>query len=180
MAKRKKAAKSKRKKAAKPKGKQHTGLFILHRFCGDEAFVISEAKMFAFRKDKDLQLWFEANTDGECVQQLEDTSELYAKPKADVRIHLKQFDPEQLVGQKFKVTGYDKDTRDPLGMIYYVEHDELMENVVEVLGREGNVFEVRWTGITTDVNYYDGSKPKTQIEIVGRFTFREMEKWKTA
>jgi hypothetical protein len=41
-------------------------------------------------------------------------------------------------------------------------------------------FRVLWVGVTQDVNYYDGSKPPTRVEIDGFFRFKEMEKWTQA
>jgi hypothetical protein len=114
------------------------------------------------------------------VQQLDDTAGLGGQPNAAVRIDLRKFDPDKLAGRTFKASGYVKGTRDPKGRFYYLGHDGLADNVVDVIGREGNVFDVRWTGVTTDVNYYDGSKPPTRVEIVGKFTFPDMEKWATA
>ena len=36
---------------------------------------------------------------------------------------------------------------------------------------------VRQTATVRDVNYYDGSKPDTTVEIEGRFAFDDMDEW---
>ena len=153
------------------------GRFVLHRFCGDEEFIIRTATILAIRKPNGISLWFAAETEGECVKSLEDTVELNAWPKAEVCVDLKVFDPDKIVGQRFEVSDWDDKIDDPLGTIYYVEHDVLRDSTVEILGREGNVFLARCSGRTTDVNYYDGSKSDSQIEIEARFTFKDMEKY---
>ena len=33
------------------------------------------------------------------------------------------------------------------------------------------------SGVTTDVNYYDGSKAATRVELTGRFTFDDVAEW---
>ncbi len=153
------------------------GRFILHRFCGDEEFIIRTANILAIREPDGISLWFEAETEGECVKSLEDTATLRAWPKAEVCVNLKTFDPDKIVGQSFEVPAWNAETDDRLGMIYYVEHEVLRDNTVQILGREGNVFWARWSGYTTDVNYYDGSKPDTRIEIEAKFTFKKMDKY---
>ena len=93
-----------------------------------------------------------------------------------IRVDLPTLVPSKLVGRRFTPTRRDQND-DPPGTIYYVEHDELRECEVEVLSRDGAVFEVRLYGVTTDVNYYDGSKPDTRVEARGRFTFAKVSKW---
>jgi hypothetical protein len=53
--------------------------------------------------------------------------------------------------------------------IYYYEHEDLDNNVIDVLRQEQDCFQIRWTATTLDVNYYDGSKPDTRVEIDGMF-----------
>ncbi|MEU0626230.1 hypothetical protein [Streptomyces sp. NPDC005989] len=38
--------------------------------------------------------------------------------------------------------------------------------------RVGDRLRLRWTGERDDVNFYDGSKPPTRIEIEGDFRYR--------
>ena len=84
--------------------------------------------------------------------------------------------PGELVGQRFFPTD-----RDPIadlpGTIFYFDTYELLEPTVHVVGQAGHVFEVRISGACTDVNYYDGSKQRTRVELNGRFTFTKMSEW---
>jgi hypothetical protein len=154
------------------------GRFILHRFNGDEEFCLKSATILALHDEEGIRLWFEAETDGVRVKSLPDTASLPASPKAEVAVTLVQFDPNKLVGERFSVpAAYDEKIEDHVANIYYVEHDDLNDNIIEILAQEGNTFHVFWTGTTTDVNYYDGGKPSTRVEIDGIFTFKDMQKW---
>jgi hypothetical protein len=154
------------------------GRFILHRFNGVEEFSVKTATMMAYHDEDGIRLWFEAKTDGVRVQGLPDTATLHARPKAEVAVTLKELDPRKLSGARFSVPhGYNEETDEYDATIYYVEHDYMNENEIEIVAQEGDIFHVYWTGTTTDVNYYDGSKPKTRVEIDARFTFKDVGKW---
>ena len=154
------------------------GRFTFHRFNGVEEYSLISATMLAVHEEDGICLWFEAKTDGVRLQSLADTAELHARPNAEVGVALQELDPNKLVGKRFTVpSGYDEKIEDHFATIYYVEHAGLNENEIEVTAQEGNVFHVHWKGTTTDVNFYDGSKPKTRVEIDGYFTFKDMQKW---
>ncbi|MFQ6973493.1 MAG: hypothetical protein ACLRTG_20155, partial [Enterocloster aldenensis] len=55
------------------------------------------------------------------------------------------------------------------GNLYYMEHQPTIDNKMEVVEAEGERLKIRLTGITEDVNYYDGSKPKNTMELVAWF-----------
>jgi hypothetical protein len=157
------------------------GKFVLHRFNGNEEFEIQRATILAVHDEDGFRLWFEAETEGVCVKSLPDTESLRAWPKAEVAVGLKKIEPARLIGKRFSVpAAYDKEIDDHVASIYYVEHGDLDDNEIEVIDKDGDVFKVRWTGTTTDVNYYDGSKPRTRVEIVAAFKFKEMAKWSAA
>jgi len=154
------------------------GRFVLHRFNGDEEFRLRSADILAVHDQGGIRLWFEAETDGVPVKSLPDTADLGGHPKAEIAVTLKKLNPKRLPGRRFSVpSGYDQASEDYVATIYYVEHECLNNNNIEILDREDNVFQVRWSGTTTDVNYYDGSKPETKVEIEGKFTFKYMSEW---
>jgi hypothetical protein len=64
-----------------------------------------------------------------------------------------------------------------MSLLYSCEHEPLRNNNITVVSRTGDRFWLRWTAVTKDVNYYDGSKPPTQVEIEGKFWFKDMAKW---
>lgn len=57
------------------------------------------------------------------------------------------------------------------------EHEPLRQNRIAVVSRAADRFRLRWTAVTKDINYYDGSKPPTQVEIEGEFLFKDIGKW---
>jgi hypothetical protein len=149
------------------------GTFVLHRYCGDEVYALREAELFAYLVADGIALSFEAHTAAEPIQSLPDTASLRAQPHAEVTVVVPTLDPERLVGARFSVPrGYDEQVEDSVATLYYCEHEDLDDNVVEILSRLEDGFRVRWTGSSTDVNYYDGSQPATLIEIDGFFRFR--------
>jgi len=154
------------------------GKFVLHRFNGDEEYEVQRAAILAVRDEDGFRLWFEAETDRVCLKGLPDTASLRGSPKAEVAVGLNEIEPTRLPGKTFSVpAAYDEEIDDHVASIYYVEHEDLDDNEIVVLARDGDVFQVRWTGTTTDVNYYDGSKPRTRVEIVAAFKFKDMAKW---
>lgn len=154
------------------------GKFVLHRFNGDEEYVVQRATILAVHDEDGFRLWFEAETDGVCLKSLPDTETLHRHPKAEVAVGLEKIEPTRLVGKKFSVpAAYDEDIGDVVALIYYVEHENLEDNEIEIVARNGDSFQVRWIGTTTDVNYYDGSKPRTRVEIVAGFEFKDIAKW---
>ena len=52
----------------------------------------------------------------------------------------------------------------------YCEHQPTVENKVEVLEVKGNSLLLRITAKTIDVNFYDGSKPMNELEVVAWFS----------
>jgi hypothetical protein len=44
------------------------------------------------------------------------------------------------------------------------------ENEITIVERDGLRVRARITGTTTDVNYYDGSKPRTKVVVEADFT----------
>lgn len=154
------------------------GKFVLHRFNGDEEYEIQTATILAVYDEDGFRLWFDVKTEGVCRKSLPDTLELRGSPSAKVAVACKRIAPHKLVGSKFLVPfGYDADIEEDVATIYYLEHEDLDDNEIQVLRQDGDLFHVRWTGTTMDVNYHDGSKPRTSVEIEAGFRFKDMAKW---
>jgi hypothetical protein len=154
------------------------GEFILHRFNGDEVFRLGTATIFAYRTEDGIRVNLDAETDGMALKTVADTAQDPANPRAEVAFVVEALDVGMLVGQRFLVP-HGRTRDDDLASIYYYEHEDLNENVVEFLGLDGDRFRVRWTASARDVNYYDGSKPKTKLEVEGWFQFEKFGKWST-
>lgn len=152
--------------------------FVLHRFNGDEVYRLKSAVMFGLATDSGVTLWFEAKADRVGAVWCEDTAEIGTSPNAEVGITLPELNPDQLVGQELVFPGTKSDAEDScMSLLYYCEHQPLRENRITIVSRDGDRFRVHWTAVTQDVNYYDGSKPLTRVEIEGEFLFRNVEKW---
>lgn len=58
----------------------------------------------------------------------------------------------------------------------YWEHQPTLDNRLEILAAQGDRFLIRLTGVTEDVNYYDGSKPKSTLQITAWFDKKQPKK----
>ncbi|MEP7286534.1 MAG: hypothetical protein ABI947_12280 [Chloroflexota bacterium] len=155
----------------KRKKSRQVGKFILHRFNGDEEFALGPANIHIGHDENGSWLGLEAYTNGTVIKSLPDTEELYGRPHAFISAAVSQ--TKDLVGVKLSVsTSYDDSLEDYISRFYYLRHESLDANEVEFLSRRKDKYLVRWTGQTPDVNYYDGSKPDTYIEIEGWFTVK--------
>ncbi len=149
------------------------GRFVLHRFNGDEIYRLKSATIQLAQYEGRPRLTFAVETEEGAIQTSPDTADFPTTPNAEASVILDHFDKEHLVGRQFLVpTGYVEQFGDYVAMLYYYEHDDLNNNVIEVVGRDGDLFHVHWTATATDVNYYDGSKLDTEIVIAGMFTLQ--------
>jgi WD40 repeat protein len=154
------------------------GRFVLHRFNGDEVYRLESAVLWASRTARGVTLWFEAKADPKNAQRCEDTARMRMSPNAEVGIDLPDLDADELVGREFSIPGTKSDDEDScMSLLYYCEHEPLRDNRIAVVSRAGDRFRLRWTAVATDVNYYDGSKPPTRVEIEGEFLFKDIGKW---
>lgn len=152
--------------------------FILHRFNGDEVYRFGSSFMWAYATATGVTLWFEVAADPEAVQRCADTAEMGMWPYAEVGINLPELDADRLVGWQFVVPDIQADDEDScMSLLYYCEHEPLRDNNITIVSRTGDYFWLRWTAVTPDVNYYDGSKPPTRVEIEGAFLFKDIGEW---
>jgi hypothetical protein len=150
------------------------GILSLNRFNGQEQFAISEAVMRVSENNDYFNLNFEIETDEKPLKTLSDTKDLYAHPNAEFNVRIKDFSRHSLVGERFTISnGYDEETGEYLTRLYYCEHQETDDNVIEIIDQKENKFRVIITAKCVDVNYYDGSKPPTEIEIDAWFEAQE-------
>lgn len=153
------------------------GKLTIYRFNGTEEFQISEAKIMAWRSDGKVFLNLEINSKT-ALKTLPDTKELKAWPSAEVSIILENLIPSELTGKTFTVErGMNDEIGEWVGRFYYCEHEDLNNNIITFESQNENIFHVKWSGTTIDVNYYDGSKPESKIEVDARFTFSEIKEW---
>jgi hypothetical protein len=151
---------------------EQTNLLKLVRFCGEEYFPIIKATWFINKGNKFDELWFEIETmEGTILS--EDTKRLNARPNWQLTYVAKKLDKNDLkIGFKMKIqNGYDEKIDDTVTNFYYCEHQQTDNNLIEILKIDGEKLYVRITGETTDVNYYDGSKPNNKIIVEAWFEY---------
>jgi hypothetical protein len=149
------------------------GTLTLDRFNGQEQFSVEEAVIYVLTDNGTTRLNFEVTTGGPPLNTLPDTEELRATPDAEFTVAAPGFSWDSLVGSHWEIPlGYDPESDDYVTRIYYCEHEETDDNLIKVIEREGMSFRVRITGTCTDVNFYDGSKPRTKVTIDAWFTPR--------
>ena len=149
---------------------QATDIPTLHRFNGVEQFIISSAPALVVPDGDTVRLHLEIEADLPPLASLPDTAPLAAQPGTEVAIQRPAADLGSLAGRRYSVPrSWDGEREDSVSRFYYCEHEAIDDNVIEFTERRGNWVHARWTGITTDVNWYDGSKPATRVEVVAWF-----------
>ncbi len=154
----------------KAKKERPVGKLILHRYNGDEEFVLEEAVISIEPDGDNLWLILEAETNGTVVKSLPDTEPLNATPSAYLSTSLKNPNVKDLSGLRVSIKDSQEDNDTTF---YYVEHQSLQSNEIEFISKKKMQYMVKWKGLTTDVNNYDGSVPPTSIEIEGWFTLKK-------
>lgn len=149
------------------------GKMTLHRFNGDEIYNIASATIKHYKnEDGSFSVTFHADAGAPPVQTLPDTESLCAKPFAEWTFTLPKIPALALqAGRSFTMLkGYDECTHDYYTNFYYCEHEPMDDNEMVILERDDLRLRVRLIGMTTDVNYYDGSKPRTKVLVEADFT----------
>ena len=155
------------------------GMFTLHRFNGIEQFTIAEAKVYVVENDdKSIMLWLEMETDEQPLRSVPDTADCGMNPSGEITIYLDHLQLGTFGERTFPIpNGYDEKSRSLIAGLYYFEHQEVNDNTLHLAYKGNGVFQARWTGVTTDIAYYDGSKPDTKIEVSGDFFFEDYKDW---
>jgi hypothetical protein len=149
------------------------GTMMLHRFNGEEIYEIEEATISSHKVSNGIvAVTFLAKAGKVPLKTLPDTISLRAQPFAEVILHMS---PGQLAalgnGQKFLLPkGYDEETSEYLTNFYYCEHEPMDDNEVVILERSGAQVSAQVSGSVVDVNFYDGSKPRTKVVVNAMFT----------
>ena len=149
------------------------GTMTLHRFNGDEIYSVQSATIKEHETESGMfAITFKAEASWPPIKMLHDTESLQAKPTAEITIQVAK--PADLIlkaGATFSLAkGYDETTREYFTNFYYREHEPMDENEIEVLERKELKIQISILGTVTDVNYHDGSKPRTKVTIAADFT----------
>jgi hypothetical protein len=148
-------------------------LLILERFCGRESFPVTTGTWNIFHDEAlDTPTLCIQLSAGPGIELQEDTKVLRAEPSWEINFVSRNLNESSLQpGATFSVPqGYDEAQGGYVTNFYYCSHEATDHNLIEILAVEGSTLLVRLSGQTTDVNYYDGSKPPTRICAEMRLT----------
>ncbi|MFD0341664.1 hypothetical protein ACFVH0_23810 [Streptomyces sp. NPDC127117] len=167
---------------SRDEGTRPGGRFVLHRFNGYEEYRLDTAEVRVIRSydgdpDAEVTVWFEVRADPVAARRCEDTADAGTAPSAEVGVAMTAdgADIDRLVGRTFLMPGAAEGEDSAMSLLYYFEHEPLRDNRITVLSRDGGLLRLRWTGECEDVNFYDGSKAPTRVEIEGEFLFRDAD-----
>ena len=149
------------------------GKLTLRRFNGEEIYRVESATIEHFKDgDGAYSVTFRAETGDAPIQTLPDTESLQAQPSAEWTVTMPKT-PAVLLrsGSRFAIpAGWSEQAQDFITNFYYCEHEPMDENEITVVERVGLRVRARITGFTTDVNHYDGSKPRAKVVVEADFT----------
>lgn len=150
--------------------KNENNFLTLKRFCGDEKYPIESAEWYIMDGDGTwddpytlcLEMQFEAG-----IELHEDTETLGAEPSWEISFPALKLAEEDLqVGFMMEM---DNDDEEEEANFYYCEHQPTLKNKMEILEIKDDSLLIHLTGKTEDVNYYDGSKPKNELDVTAWF-----------
>jgi len=155
------------------------GTLTLRRFNGIEQYQLMESHAHVIRKDDGtIMMWFEVETTPHALMTVADTAEHGMNPNAEVTLYLDKLVLREFGTRSFELSqGYNEENRALDAMLYYFEHQEVNDNHIRVEYKGNGRFDLRWTGTTMDISYYDGSKPNTLLEIEGQFMLDDYSQW---
>ncbi|WP_256762159.1 hypothetical protein [Cohnella sp. WQ 127256] len=155
------------------------GTMTLKRFNGTEKFKLSESRAYVVRSDDEtIMMWFETETDPQAIMSVEDTAVFEMNPNAEVTVYLDKLVLKEFGTRLFELSqGYNEKSRALDASLYYFEHEAVDENIIKIVYKGNGIFFLQWSGTTTDISYYDNSKPKTILEIEGEFSLEEYTSW---
>lgn len=139
------------------------GTMTLERFNGLEVYPITTAQISVRNF-----VTFRVKT----AAAIEKTTpeELYMQPGAQLMLDSPSFDLARLVGTHLEVPEGDVDD-ELVASIYYGDHQPLDNNHIHFIAEEHGRVRIKWTADTCDVNYYDGSRPRTKVEVDAVFEY---------
>ena len=136
-----------------------------YRRLGNKVCKLEWAAFSAVQSENKIELFFYVGG-----KQIEDGNLV----NAEVSIFVNEFDLDALVGKRFEVPfTFDNELNDHVSCVYYYDHKDFNNIVLEVLDRKDNSFHVRWSGTTGDIDFYDGSEPENRVIIEATFEFQE-------
>ena len=156
------------------KQEENLSTLVIHRFCGEENYPIKRAECYIIEgdntEDDRSTLWLEVDcTIGSKLH--DDTKSLNANPNWEVSFSNITLTKKDLIkGLHMENANDDQDSE---AILYYCEHQPTIDNKMEILEVTDNMLLIQLYGETTDVNFYDGSKPLNKLYLNAWFTFKK-------
>jgi hypothetical protein len=146
------------------------GTLTLQRFNGTEVWEISDGSFSIFRRNGASHVNFWVTAQKLTSEPLEDT---YPETEPALEILTRpEYIPDALAGHQFSIPEYSDAIENEWGEdgsffnnFYYYEHQNLENMALEILAYSDGLYTLRFRCRTDDLNYYDGSKPQTEIEV---------------
>ncbi len=161
------------------------GTLTLHRFNGDEIWNLTKGGFSVIDWDDEAIITVWAGSNGELISPpLEDTYDS-THPTLELQMAIPYTATDKLVDSKFEFTLTERPEDDDVyfSNFYYYGHEFTHHNSIAVIEQKDNFYHIIASATTTDVNFYDGSKPDNLIVIdcwlprsskkTGYWTYRE-------
>ena len=142
----------------------------INRFLGLEIYRIDIAKWNLYRDKEDgrMNFWIYLKSRTP-IKQFEDTEYTIMQPSWELNL----VEPSVEIAEGFVAsipTSYDEQRGGWITNFYSGSHGGSEENTIKVLQRDGDRLLIRLTGEIVDPNFYDDSKPRSQLLVETWFT----------
>ncbi len=142
----------------------------INRFLGLEIYHIETAEWNLYHDDEDgrMNLWVMLDCD-RAIKQFKDTEYTNTIPNWEINL----IESEIMVAEGFEDTvpeGYDEGRGGWIAKFYAGSHDGIDKNTVKILRVDGDKLLLRLTGEIVDPNFYDDSKPRSNLLVETWFT----------
>lgn len=141
-------------------------LFELRRFNGVESYEVESARCNSYQREGRTEAVFSVTT-SRSIASLSDTEGFCATPS--IEIGFRTNEPPSLIffaGARYlNLPEYDEIAEEWMTNLYYCEHQGVDNVTVEIESVDTDTVTATIEGTTTDVNYYDGSKPGTTVFV---------------
>jgi hypothetical protein len=143
-------------------------ILVMERFNGYESYPIELAQWNLYRDEElgMMNLWIYLRA-GAGIVQHEDTKYIGGKPNWELNL-VKRDLSEAVIKVNFSETipsCYDENQGGWLTNFYFCSHNGTDRNTIETIDIDGDRVRFKLLAETIDVNYYDGSKPPTQLSV---------------
>jgi len=147
---------------------------LMKRFNGDEKYKIKTATWNLYKDNGLMNLCFLVESE-EAIAQSEDTASFFQLLNWELNLVGKTIEENHLKGGfAAKIPeAYNEELDGWLTNFYFAEHEGSENNCIEILDRRYDELLIRITGEINDVNYYDGSKPRSKVVVQAWFKKNE-------